>query len=357
MNSFLIDNIFKLAIEQGASDIHLQVGYPIYLRVNGELIPIGSNILTNEYVNNFFELISNKSQKDRFASSHEIDFAYEFIYESKIFRFRTNVFHSRGSKSIVLRLIPSVIKTPSELGLPENLIEYLSQKQGFILCVGPTGSGKSTTLASLINYINTTKSEHIITVEDPIEFVYPKATSIIAQRELGSDTISYEAALESILREDPNVVLIQELRNSDTMRAALTVAETGHLVFGTLHTNSAVETIQRLIYSFPDSEQKQVRTILASVISVIISQRLVKTVKGGRKIAIEILVNTPAVANMIRDEKEHQIDNVIRTSSELGMISMEKSLVNLIRNGDITLEMAEKYTTNVDEILRHLRSS
>lgn len=294
-------------------------------------------------------------QKELLLANKELDFSFGFgttTAGGEIGRFRGNAYYQRGMLCAAFRFLPPVIKTVEELNLPKVLHNFVKMKQGFIIVCGPTGHGKSTTIASIINEINMQKAAHILTIEDPIEFVYPKGKSIISQREMGMDTHSWAMALRSALREDPDVVFVGEMRDPETMAAAITIAETGHLVFSTLHTNSAAQSIDRIVDSFPAHQQPQVRIQLSSTLKGIISQRLIPRLGGGRVVAAEVLIGTPAVASNIREGKTHLIDSVIQTSQEAGMIPLEASLSQLVLSGAITLEVAKSYAMHQEELLR-----
>lgn len=337
-------NIFQLldlTVARNASDLHLSVGYPPIVRVHGELIAVpGENICTPEEIKSLTDSLLNKDQKEIFEKTLELDCSYE--YQNKG-RFRVNVYRQKGYIALSLRLIPFYIPSLEEIGLPKNLQKLTEVKQGFVLVTGPTGHGKSTTLASFINKINLTRSEHILTVEDPIEYIYPKGKSLIEQREMYIDTKGWDSALKESLRQDPDVVLVGEMRDIDTMSAAMTIAETGHLVFATLHTNSAAQSIDRIIDVFPEIQQPQIRLQLAATLEAIISQRLIPTIQPGRVLATEIMLATPAIRNLIREGKTHLIDNVIETSAELGMRILEMSLADLVKSGKITEDIALRY--------------
>lgn len=336
-----IHQLLQLSIDRNASDLHLLVEFPPSLRINGELVPIpGTTPLTEAEMEHLLLPILADVQRDILFKQWELDFGLDF---EKKARFRVNLYRQKGTLAAAFRLIPLRIKTLDEIGFPPVLHKITEMKQGLILVTGPTGHGKSTTLAAFINKINQTRTSHIITVEDPIEFVYPVAKSMISQRELNYDTHSWGNALKSSLREDPDVVLIGEMRDLDTVSAAMTIAETGHLVFATLHTNSAAQTIDRIIDVFPVNQQSQIRTQLAAVIEAVISQRLLPTISPGRILAAEILLGVPALRSLIRDAKTHLIDNLIQTSAELGMKSMEASLAELVKEGKISYETAKNY--------------
>lgn len=337
-----IQQLLDLTIQRNASDLHLSVGFPPTLRIHGDLIPVpGESVSTPEQVESLINPLISDYQRSIYQKNLELDFSFDF--ESKA-RFRANLFRQKGHTAVALRLIPFRIPTVEELGLPPALKKLTDLKQGFILVTGPTGHGKSTTLASFINNINQQRAEHIITVEDPIEYVYPKGKSLIEQREMYKDTRSWDSALRASLREDPDVVLVGEMRDLETISAAMTIAETGHLVFATLHTNSASQSVDRIIDVFPEIQQPQIRLQLSSTLESIISLRLIPTITPGRTLAMEILFATPAVRNIIREGKAYLIDNVIETSAELGMQILEKSLADLVKSGKISSDIAERYT-------------
>lgn len=341
-----INQLLDLTIQRDASDLHLSVGFPPTLRVHGELISVsGEEPSTPQQIESLVSPLLSVYQKNIYQQNFELDFSFD--YQSKA-RFRVNIYKQRGNTAAALRLIPFKIPDLEELGLPKVLTKLTDLKQGFILVTGPTGHGKSTTLASFINQVNQQRAEHIITVEDPIEYVYPPGKSLIEQREMFNDTKSWDNALRSSLREDPDIVLIGEMRDLETISAAITIAETGHLVFATLHTNSAAQSIERIIDVFPESQQSQIRLQLASTLEAIISLRLIPTIQPGRVLASEVLFATTAVRSIIRDGKTYMIDNVIETSGELGMQILEKSLVDLIRQGSISRETAIKYSLRPD---------
>lgn len=349
MNIF---DIMEQVIVQEGSDIHLIAGSPPMLRVHGELAPVeGLAALTNEETNMLIDPLLTKEQKDYVHVNKEIDFGFQYKDKG---RFRINVYHQQGNMAAALRLIPTHIKTIEELMLPDIFHRFTQFKQGLVLVTGPTGEGKSTTLAAIIEEINSSRGEHILTIEDPVEFIYQPKRSIISQREVNKDTHSWAVSLRSALREDPDVVLVGEMRDFETISAALTVAETGHLVFGTLHTSSAAQTIDRIIDVFPATQQNQIRQQLASSLQAVISQRLVPLASGGRAAAVEIMIAIPAIRNLIREEKIFQIDNIIQTSGEHGMMLMETSLANLVQRGAITKETAVAYSFRPQEMKRIL---
>ncbi len=349
---YKIQQLLEEVIKRNASDLHLNVGAVPTFRINGRLVPLeGGRPLYPEDTERLCFALTNEEQKEILLANKEIDFSFAL---GQLARFRANLFHQKGYLAAALRYIPAQIRTLEELNLPLSLKRFTRLKQGFILVVGPTGMGKSTTLAAIINEINEQRAEHIVTIEDPIEYIYPHRRSIISQRELYLDTHSWEIALRSVLREDPDVVLIGEMRDYNTIAAALTIAETGHLVFSTLHTNSATQTINRIIDVFPENQQRQVRAQLASILEGVISQRLIPGVDDTLYPATEILLVTPAVRAMIREDKVHQIDNVITTSSEIGMLSLEQSLANLVRSGKVSFETAHSYALNPTALARIL---
>lgn len=346
--------LFELTIKKGASDLHLSAGYPPTLRINGNLLPLFQyGNLTAENTQGFAFALMTPHQRERFLQQKEIDFSYHFKERT---RFRVNVFFQRGNISIALRLIPGKIKTIEELNLPPILHYFTKANQGFVLVCGPSSHGKSTTLAALIDEINATRTEHIITIEDPIEYIFEPKKSMIEQREVGQDTLSFAKALRATFRQDPDVIMIGEMRDPETMATAITAAETGHLVFATLHTNSAAQTIHRIVDSFPPEQQNQIRAQLSVSLLGIISQRLIPSTEGGLVPACEVMIMTPAIANLIRENKIHEIPMVIETSSEIGMISLNRSLANLVKEGKISLENALNYSLNPAELKMFLKS-
>lgn len=348
-----IEILLEEVIRKRASDLHLQVSLPPMLRVDGRLAPIaGYAPLNEEHVETLIFAILDEEQKQILLKDKEFDFSFAF---GDLGRFRVNAFHERGNLAAALRLIPNEIKTIAELGLPPVVNGFANLPRGLVLVTGPTGSGKSTTLAAMIDQINTEKAHHIITIEDPIEFTHKSKQSVIVQREVHYDTYSFSAALRSSLREDPDVVLIGEMRDLETISAAITIAETGHLVFATLHTNSAAQSIDRMIDVFPPHQQPQIRSQLANILMAICSQRLVPAIGGGRIAASEILVANPAVRNIIREGKSHQLDAVIQTGGDQGMQSMDKTLVNLVQAGTITYDEARNYAIDTGEFERMMR--
>jgi twitching motility protein PilT len=348
-----IEILLEEVIRKRASDLHLQVSLPPMLRIDGSLVPIpGYDNLTEEHVEQLVFAILDDDQKQILLKDKEFDFSFAF---GDLGRFRVNAFHERGNLASALRLIPNEIKTISELGMPPVINGFANYPRGLVLVTGPTGSGKSTTLAALIDQINTEKSHHIITIEDPIEFTHKSKKSVIVQREVHYDTYSFSAALRSSLRQDPDVVLIGEMRDLETISAAITIAETGHLVFATLHTNSAAQSIDRMIDVFPPHQQPQIRAQLANILMGICSQRLVPAIGGGRVVATEVLIATPAVRNIIREGKAHQLDAVIQTGGDQGMQSMDKTLVNLVQAGTVTYDEARNFAVDLGEFERMMR--
>lgn len=336
-----ISQLLEITIERQASDLHLLSKFPPTIRVNGDLLPIvGMDVLSPQDIESLVKPILSQGHQDQLTKFMDADFGLEF---KDLARFRVNVYRQMGTLAASFRLIPKKLRKLEETGLPSNLEKILALQQGFILVTGPTGQGKTTTLAAFIDRINQEQSRHIITIEDPIEFIYNKGKSLVSQRELNSDTVSWARALRATLREDPDVVLIGEMRDFETISAALTIAETGHLVFATLHTNSAAQTLDRIIDVFPSIQQAQVRSQLAGVLEAIISQRLIPTINPGRALAYEILTANTATRAIIREGKTHLIDNLIQTSAESGMVILESCLAYLLREGIISLETAQNY--------------
>ena len=350
-----IQELLSLTIKNKASDLHLMVGVAPTFRIDGALgsLTTTSVLKAAEIEEMVFSLLTPE-QKELFLTNKELDFSFGFseIPDQELGRFRANIYFQRGTVSAVMRFLAPSVRSIEELGLPKVCHSFSSLRQGFVIVAGPTGHGKSTTLAAILNEINMKRSEHILTIEDPIEFVYPKGSSIISQREMGTDTHSWSMALRSSLREDPDVVLVGEMRDPETMQAAITLAETGHLVFSTLHTNSAAQSIDRIVDSFPSDQRSQIRIQLAATLKGIISQRLLPKIGGGRVPAVEIMLGTSAVASNIRDGKSHLIDSVIQTSKDMGMATLDESLANLVRSGVISLEDAKSYTYREGELLR-----
>src|SRR3989344_2332395 len=329
-----IQQLLELTVQRNASDLHISVGFPPILRIHGDLIPVPGEVpSTQEQVESLIFPLLSEIQKNIYNQNYEVDFSFD--YEGKA-RFRANIYRQKGHSAASLRLIPFAIPPLKSLGLPEVVTKLTEIKQGFVLVTGPTGHGKSTVLASFIDKINQERAVHVVTVEDPIEYVYPKGKSLIEQREMYKDTRSWNNALRAVLREDPDVVLVGEMRDFETISSAMTIAETGHLVFATLHTNSAAQSIDRIIDVFPEEQQPQIRLQLASTLEAILSLRLIPTIQPGRILASEILFATPAVRNVIREKKTYLLDNMIETSAGFGMQLLEKSLAELIKTGQIS---------------------
>lgn len=341
-----LSEILDIGIKQKASDIHLTPGYRTMIRVDGKLELASSTVLTEDIVNKYVQELLKNRQEIKIENINEVDLTYTWNDR----RFRVNIFKQTGNFSIALRIIPEKILSIAELGMPEGINQFADFPNGLVLVTGPTGSGKSTTIAAILNQINLTQPKHIVTLEDPIEFVFPKGMGLVDQREFGIDFTSWDNALRSVLRQDPDVVLVGEMRDLETVEAALQIAETGHLVFATLHTNGASETINRVIDIFDSQKQDQIRVQLSSVLRAVISQKLVPLPSGGRKPAVEILLSTPSVRNAVREKKTFQIDNIIQTSSDTGMISMEKSLVLMVKQGLISKDQAKSLSVNPNEI-------
>ncbi|MDD6186632.1 MAG: type IV pilus twitching motility protein PilT [Oscillospiraceae bacterium] len=338
-----LNNILRRAIKSNASDVHITAGRGIAFRIDGALTPFDNHKMTPDEVRELVEplYINNEMINRRMQENGEIDFAYSMTGES---RFRVNVFHQRNSLACVMRLLPYDIPRPENLGIPQSVVELTKLKKGLVLVTGATGSGKSTTLASLIMTINRNYSDHIITLEDPIEYLHRHDLSIVNQRELGTDTKSFAAALRAALRQDPDVILVGEMRDLETISTAITAAETGHLVFSTLHTNDAASTIDRIIDVFPPHQQEQIRVQLANVLEAVISQQLLPDASGhGRVAAFEVLLANNAVRNLIRENKSFQIPSQIQINRRMGMQMMDDSLLDLYRDGKITKENAIRY--------------
>ena len=347
-----IQDLLQITIEKKASDLHLVVDSPPCLRINGELSFLNDQgVITKKTVEDLLFSLISPEQKELLLNNKEIDFSFELAGKG---RFRVNLYHQKDSLAGSLRFIPIEIKSIDDLLLPPICHQFATLKQGFILVTGPTGHGKSTTLAAIIKEILANRSCNVITIEDPIEFVFKSRRSLVSQRELSFDTHSWAAALRSALREDPDVVLIGEMRDYDTIAAALTIAETGHLVFSTLHTNSAAQTVDRIIDAFPEESKNQIRIQLSTSLEAVLSQRLVPLTAGGRMVAYEVLVATSAVKTAIRDGKTHMIDNIIQTSGSLGMSTLEASLVKLVNEGKISVETAKLYALRPEEVTRLL---
>lgn len=336
-----IDKLFRLMVQQNASDMHLSAGSPPFFRIHGEMVQLNHPPLENEAIQALIFEILNEKQKRGFIENWELDTSYQVKGTG---RFRVNVFMQRRGMGGVFRVIPETIRSAKEMNLPQMILDLIDTPRGLVLVTGPTGSGKSTTLASLIHEINITRKEHIITIEDPIEFVHENKMSLINQREVSSHTKSFSNALRAALREDPDIILVGELRDLETIQLAMTAAETGHLVFGTLHTNNAPKTIDRIIDVFPEGQQSQIRVMLSESLRGVVAQTLFPRVdKPGRIAAFEVLTNTHAVANLIREAKTHQIPSIMQTQMELGMMTFEYHLAKLVADGRVDNQMANTF--------------
>jgi twitching motility protein PilT len=339
----IIDELVSVVEHEDASDLHLCEGRVPFTRIAGLLVPLVKfSTLTKADIESVLDQLLTPDKKEHFLREKEVDFSYT----QHSLRFRGNAFLQQGLIAVALRLIPKNIRSLTDLHLPPILETFTKRNQGFFLVVGPVGQGKSTTLAAMIDMINQDRAEHILTIEDPIEYQYEMKKSIVNQREVGLDTNDFHTALVSMVREDINVVLVGEMRNPETMSAAVTAAETGHLVFSTLHTNDATQTIDRIIDSFPSDQQPQIRTQLAGSLAGIFSQRLIPRISGGVIPAYELLINNIAVSNLIRERRSHEIPSVIETSSQLGMIDFNRCLADLVRGGEISLDNAYHYSLN-----------
>ena len=344
-----LNKLLSLTLERNASDLHLKVGEPPIIRVDSQLIRLENyQVLSNDAIADLAAVMLPEQHKDRFQTQLDIDISFSF---KDNVRFRVNIYYERGGLSVALRLIPNRIKTLEELGLPPMLRKFTEKKQGLVLMVGPTGHGKSTALASLINEINLSRAEHIMTIEDPIEYIFTPSKSAVSQREVGLDTPSFAQALRASLREDINVVLVGEMRDLESTASCLTLAETGHLIFATLHTNDAAQSIDRMIDIFPGPQQPQIRSQLANTLSGIVSLRLLPKVGGGVVPAYEILIATHAVRNTIRDNKTYEIGNIIHTNFDEGMVPLDKTLAMLVKQGLIELETAQNYVLDNEYFL------
>ena len=350
-----IQELLALAIKNKASDLHLLVGVPPTFRIDGVLMyATNYPVFQAEVVERMVFSLLTPEQKELLVANKELDFSFSFTSNEGTGegRFRINAYYEKGCLAVAFRFLAPKVKTVEELNLPQKIHDFSKLKQGFVLVTGPSGHGKSSTLAAIINEINLDRSCHILTIEDPIEFIYPKSNSIISQREMGIDTHAWSMALRSALREDSDVVLIGEMRDPETMQAAITLAETGHLVFSTLHTNSAAQSVDRIVDSFSSDQRPQIRLQLAATLRGIVSQRLLPRIGGGRIPAVEILMGNSAVANNIRDGKTHLIDTILQTSKDAGMRTLDESLGELVRNGIVTLDDAKAYSLRENEFLR-----
>ena len=347
-NQTKLKELLDIVIKEKASDLHISVDHPPILRVSSRLVPLlKKKKLTAEDSRELAESLMTAEQYQRFLKEKEIDFSYPYSEEA---RFRVNTFFQEGKISIALRLISKEIRTIEELNLPPIIHEFTKASQGFVLIAGPSGHGKSTTLAAMIDEINHTRADHIITIEDPIEYIFEDDRSIIDQREIYQDTMSFARALRSTFRQDPNVIMVGEMRDPRTIATAITASETGHLVFATLHTNSASQSVHRIVDTFPAEQQDQVRAQLSGSLLGVISQRLIPRIKGGLIPACEIMISNPAVANLIRENKIHELPLVIETSAEAGMLSLNRALADLVKRKEISLENALNYSLNPVEL-------
>lgn len=349
-----IGEILKETVDRQASDLHLAVGLPPVLRIDGRLQPMDRPPLTPSVAREMIYSILTQDQRQKLETDWEVDLSYSLYGQA---RFRVNAYFQRGTLGAAFRLVPTIIKTVDELGLPKVLHTFSQKPRGLILVTGPTGSGKSTTLAAIIDEINETRNDHIITIEDPIEFLHHHKRCVIHQREVGSDTRAFPIALRSALRQDPDIILIGEMRDLETIQIALTAAETGHLVFATLHTQDCPQTIDRMIDVFPPHQQEQIRVQIAGTLEGVVTQQLLPRVGGvGRVVACEVLIATPAARNLIREGKTHQLYTVMQTGGQYGMQTMNSSLAELVRRGQITREMALQRSSVPDELERLLRA-
>lgn len=348
--SSLLNQILELATKEKASDVHFSFGHFPVLRIDRRLIPLNKfSSLTSQDTQGLAEALLSEEQKEIFLRQKEIDFSHQTQDGT---RFRVNIFLQTGAVSVAMRLVPLEIRNIDELNLPPIMHEFTKANQGFVLITGPSSHGKSTTMAALIDEINHQRPVHIITIEDPIEYFFEDDQAIIDQRELGQDTKSFSLALKSTFRQDPDVIMVGEMRDPETIATAITAAETGHLVFSTLHTNDAAQTIHRIVDTFPPAQQNQIRAQLSASLLGVISQRLVPRIKGGIIPACEIMIANPAIANLIRENKIHEIPMVIETSAELGMITLNKALANLVRMKEISLRNALEFSMNPMELRR-----
>jgi len=349
-----IKQLLQVVIDSKASDLHLVVGVPPMVRMNGNLTPIvGAPILTPDIIGELLKQTLTSEQNERLSVNKELDFSLSFSEKG---RFRVNAYTQKNTYAAAFRMIPLEIPTIESLGLPSILHSFTTLRQGLVLVTGPTGHGKSTTLAAMLQEINRNKACHIVTIEDPVEFIFNPVKSIVSQREMRSDTHSWDIALRSVLREDPDVVLVGEMRDYETIAAALTIAETGHLVFATLHTNSAAQSIDRIVDVFPEEQQKQVQLQLSNVLEAVFSQRLIAGTQRGRAVAYEIMLGTTAIKTSIRDGKTHQIESILETSQEVGMATLERSLADLVKKGEVTLDEAQSWSLRPEELMRLVRN-
>lgn len=349
----LFEELLSTVVKENSSDLHISVGRHPTLRIDGTLVPlIKQEIITQDAARDFIFNMLTDAQREKFVTEKEMDISYNFRDRA---RFRVNIFHQKGFMGAALRLIPARIRTLEELNLPSVIESFASRQQGFLLVVGPTGHGKSTTLAALIDHINHTRADHIVTIEDPIEYLFSSDRSIVDQREVGSDTLDFYKALKAMFREDIDVAMIGEMRDAATISMAVTAAETGHFIVSTLHTNNAAQTIDRIIDTFPPGQQSQIRAQLSSTLIGIISQRLIPRISGGLIPSVEVMIANSAVRNLIRENKIHELDLVIETSYDQDMVSLNRSLMDLVRKGEITMENAINYSLHPEELQALLR--
>ncbi|MDX1535474.1 MAG: type IV pilus twitching motility protein PilT [Candidatus Spechtbacterales bacterium] len=341
-------NLLETVARQGASDLHLSAGRAPTLRLDGDLVPLkDAKILTADDTKEIASVMLNEDQQKTLQERKSVDISYAY---KNIARFRVNIYYQFETISIALRFIPAEIRTIEDLSLPEVVHRFAKYQQGLVLVTGPAGHGKSTTLAALVDEVNRSRNEHIITIEDPIEYIFEQERSIIDQREVGRDTPSFSTALRDAFRQDPDIIMVGEMRDAETISTAITAAETGHLILATLHTNNAAQTIDRIIDTFPADQQSQTRAQLALTLVGVVSQRLLPKIDGGRIPATEIMFANSAIRNLIREKKTHEVSLVIETSSDEGMVSLNRSLASRVKSGDISMEIAENYSLNPNEL-------
>lgn len=347
-HNILLEELLEVTVQEQASDLHISADHHPVLRITGRLVPlVKKKKLSREDVDGITRALMTESQREKFLIDKDIDFSYNLEDRA---RFRVNVFFQRGEISCALRLVPAKIRTIEELNLPPILHEFTKPQQGFVLVTGPSSHGKSTTLAAMVDEINHQRACHIITIEDPIEYLFKDDRAIIDQREVYQDAINFSRALRATFRQDPDVIMVGEMRDPETMATAISAAETGHLVFATLHTNSAAQSIHRIVDTFPPEQQHQIRAQLSGSLCGVISQRLIPRIKGGLIPTCEIMISTPAVANLIRENKIHELPLVIETSAEFGMVSLNRSLADLVKRKEISFENAMNYSLNIAEL-------
>ena len=345
-----LEKILRLATKTNVSDVHFSVGHSPIFRIDRKLTPlVKEKKVSSEDTIGFAKVLLNEEQFDQFIRKKEFEFAYEFNEKA---RFRVNIFFQRNVVSIAMRLIPTRIRTIDELNLPSILHDFCSASNGFVIVTGPSSHGKSTTLAAMIDEINHQRAVHIISIEDPIEYFFEDDQSIVDQREIGTDVVDFSRALRSIFRQDPDVIMLGEMRDTETISTAITAAETGHIVFSTLHTNDAAQAIHRIVDVFPSNQQEQIRSQLSGSLLAVVAQRLIPRIRGGVIPACEIMTATPAISNLIRENKIHEIPMVIETSAQAGMVTLNKSLANLVRAKEISLKTAIEYSLNPMELKR-----